>query len=213
MEARFIDLPMQSRRAEVAANSVDIAKRTADMTWTTGAAVMREDRFSGVRYMERLDVDKKSVNLDRLNAGAPLLDSHRSYGLANIIGVVEPGTARIKDGMGIARVRFSERESVEPIFKDVASGVIRNVSVGYMVKRFEETMDKRSKMLTRTAVDWEPMELSLVPVPADAGAQIRATEEFYPVEIIERAIADEIDEDELKRRLAATERARLYARA
>ncbi len=183
MESRRIDLPLQGRAAEF--NSVDMKERTARLVWTTGAVVMRRDFFTGEKFMERLAVDKRAVRLDRLNSGAPLLDSHRSYGLSNVIGVIETGSARIKDGEGTATVRFSAREMVEPIFRDVAEGIIRNVSVGYLVHAFEETVDKKTKMMTRTAVDWEPMELSLVPVPADAGAQVRAdVTELWPCEIV-----------------------------
>ena len=183
MEPRRIDMPLQGRAAEL--NSVDMKERTARLAWTTGAAVMRRDNSTGEKYIERLMVDKKALRLDRLNAGAPLLDSHRSYGLANVIGVVEPGSVRLKDGVGMATVKFSSREAVEPIFRDVAEGIIRNVSVGYIIHRAEQSIDKATKMATRTAVDWEPMELSLVPIPADASAQVRADlTELWPCEIV-----------------------------
>ena len=44
------------------------------------------------------------------------------------IGVVEK--AWLSDGKGYATVRFSEREDVTPIWKDIQSGIIQNVSMG-----------------------------------------------------------------------------------
>jgi hypothetical protein len=86
--------------------------------------------------------------------------------------------AWVENGVGKARVRFSEREEVQPIFKDVKDGIIRNVSVGYKVHRFDDVTKeeefKQTKTRTLRAVDWEPYEVSLVPIPADAGAGIRS---------------------------------------
>ena len=114
-----------------------------------------------------------AVRLDRLNNGAALLNSHQSADLSNILGVVE--RAWIENGEGRARVRFSERAEVEPVFRDVASGIIRNVSVGYQVHRWSDPIRSADgQPPTYRALDWEPMELSLVGVPFDAKAQTRS---------------------------------------
>lgn len=113
-----------------------------------------------------------AVRLDRLNSGAALLNNHQSGDLSNILGVVE--RAWIENGEGRARVRFSERADVDPIWNDVANGIIRNVSVGYQVHRWSDPIRGAEKdPPTYRALDWEPMELSLVGVPFDAGAQTR----------------------------------------
>jgi hypothetical protein len=57
--------------------------------------------------------------------------------LDSVIGSVVPGSARIENGRGIARVRFSDRAEVEPLWKDVEAGHIRAVSIGYQVHRFD----------------------------------------------------------------------------
>jgi hypothetical protein len=74
---------------------------------------------------------------------------------------------------GRATVRFSKRAEVEPVFSDVADGIVRSVSVGYVVHQFSEQRGAAGTPPVRLATDWEPYELSLVPIPADAGAQIR----------------------------------------
>jgi len=163
------ELPMQSRAAEV--RTVNEADRTIELIWSTGARVSRTDWWSGKRYEEELSLDPAHVDLGRLRSGAPLLNTHGAYDLRDIIGVVE--RAEVDGKQGTALVRFSERDDVEPIWRDVKSGIIRNVSVGYRVRKFEITEEEGKPTLYR-AVDWEPMEISLVPIPADAGAGTRA---------------------------------------
>ncbi len=180
--SRRLDLPMQTRSAAV--RSVDAAARTVELVWTTGARVMRSDFWSGERYGEELSLEAGHVDLTRLNNGAPLLNSHGQYSLSDVIGVVE--RAWIDGGEGRAVVRFSSRDEVEPIWRDVQAGVIRNVSVGYAVRKFE--VDRKGDFPIYRAVDWEPMEISLVPVPADAGAGTRsAAPAATSCEIVQRA--------------------------
>ena len=167
------------RKATFLPETIDLDKRTIDVCWSTGATVVRYS-WSG-RINESLSMDPSAVDLTRLNAGAPLLDAHKSYDLRSQIGVVEK--AWIKDGKGYATVRFSSRPEVEAIFRDIQDGIIRNISVGYKVLKYKEL--KRSDDDTKNflAVRWEPMEISFVPVPADAGAQVRSQITFHPVEI------------------------------
>jgi hypothetical protein len=190
------DLPMQTRLAPVTA--INVEKRTVDLVWTTGARVRRRrwidwDRFE--EYFEELSVQPGQVRLERLNKGAPLLNTHGRWNLADVLGVVEEGSARLEDGKGVGTVRFSEREDVQPIFKDVKDKIVRNVSVGYAVYKVEKLPpDERSEGLPiERAIDWEPMELSLVPVGADAGAGVRAEHQqqrTFPCEIVDRTVAE-----------------------
>lgn len=172
MTPQTVDLPALSVRAAVGGVNKDA--RTVDLVFSTGAAVDRMDYYSGKRYREVLSMDPAHVRLDRLNAGAPLLDAHSAYSVGDVLGAVQPDTARIANKQGIATVRFSKRDSVEPIFQDVVDGIIRNVSVGYRVYKFVEDTPKDGGTPTRTAVDWEPFEVSMVPMPADTGARVRS---------------------------------------
>lgn len=172
MKAQTVDLPALSVRAAV--GSVNKEARTVDLTFSTGAAVDRMDYWSGKRYIENLSMDPAHVRLDRLNAGAPLLDAHSAYSVGDVLGAVQPTSARIEKGQGVATVRFSKRDTVEPIFNDVVDGIIRNVSVGYRVYKFVEDTPKDGGTPTRTAIDWEPFEISMVPMPADVGARVRS---------------------------------------
>lgn len=160
-----------TRRAPVRANTFDDETRTVEVVWAAGAGVERYDWRTDTAFIEELEMTPEAVDLSRLSAGAPLLDTHGAYALENILGVVEE--ARIEDGKGIARVRFSSRPEVEGIVADVRNGVIRNVSVGYSVEEWAK--EARNGKQVRRATRWTPHEISLVPVPADAQAQVRSS--------------------------------------
>ncbi|MCB2051626.1 MAG: Mu-like prophage major head subunit gpT family protein, partial [Novosphingobium sp.] len=167
--------------AEIRAASWDEQSRTVDVVWSTGADVTRRD-WSGA-YVERLAMTSEAVDLSRLTAGAPVLNAHKSRDTGDVVGVVE--TAALKDGRGTATIRLSDRPEVAGLVSDVKSGVIRNVSVGYRVLEWKKTPAVEGRIEVREAVKWQPMELSLVPVPADQGAQIRKDPDMPENEAIE----------------------------
>lgn len=157
-------------RAAFTPKTLDPSKRTVEIVFSVGARGLRHGWETS--YYEELSMDKSAVRMERLNAGAPLLNSHGQWDLADVIGVVE--SARIENGKGIATVRFSEREGVEPIFQDVKDGILRNISVGYAVHKWERVQEEGVKYPIYRAVDWEPQEISFVPVGFDAAAQVRS---------------------------------------
>lgn len=168
-----VEIPIQTRLAEV--GSADPDARTVDITWTTGAAVKRMDFWSGDMWIEELSVDPASVRMGRMQSGAPLLNTHARYDLSGVLGVVE--NAKVDGSKGTATVRFSKRADVEPIFQDVKDRIIRNVSVGYTVYRYDDVStpdDLRAGTRRMRATDWEPSEVSLVPVGADPNAGVRS---------------------------------------
>lgn len=180
-----MQIPKLQARAEFMPETYDPEKHTIDVCWTTGAKGLRSGGFFSEPYYEELEVSEQAVRLDRLNNGAPLCDTHNIYSVRAVLGVVE--RAWVKDGKGYATVRFSQREDVAPIEKDVADGIIRNLSNGYRVHKYAKRHVEGEAYPTLRAVDWEPGEISLVPVGFDAGAQVRSNEqpEFYEVEVID----------------------------
>ncbi|VVN81029.1 hypothetical protein PS720_01101 [Pseudomonas fluorescens] len=171
MTRKTHETPMLSLRAAVRPGSVDIDARTVELTWTTGAKGRRWSWDVG-SYMEELDVSDGAGRLDRLNNGAPLLDTHNQYQLSAVLAVVE--RAWLEGGEGHALVRFSKRDDADVVFKDVVDGILRNISVGYAVHRYEVVEEEDDKLPTYRAVDWEPLELSLVPIGFDDGAKVRS---------------------------------------
>ncbi len=160
--------PLITERFAVASTftpaSTDEGARTVDCTWYTGAKVPRRDWQTGDEY--DLILDPKGCRLDRLNNGAPVLDSHSAYGVENQKGVVRK--AWIAGNKCMATLQFSKREDVTPIWNDVNAGIIQNLSPGMWIYSRKETTPDKQLRKEFTATDWEPFEISLVPVPADA---------------------------------------------
>lgn len=165
------ETPVLSLRAAVREGSVDVEARTVELIWTTGAKGPRWNWDVG-SYMEELEVSPEAVRMDRLNNGAPLLNSHKCDDLGDVIGVVE--RAWLDGEQGHALVRFSKRDDAEKIFQDVQDTILRKISVKYIVHRYQITEDSEEKLPTYRAVDWEPLELSVVPIAFDDGANIRS---------------------------------------
>lgn len=157
-------------RAMLQPSTYDEKNRTIDVTFATDTPVLRYDWLAGENYNEILSFDNDAVRLARLNEGAPVLDSHSSYCLENQLGVVM--NARIENGKGVATLKFSEREEISGLVKDILSGIIRNVSVGYRVFAYEVT-EKEGQTTIKRATDWEPFEISMVPIPADQNSHVR----------------------------------------
>lgn len=172
------------RAGELTPQSFNAADNSVDLIWTTGAKVRRM-KFTwndgAQEFDEELVVSANAVRLDRLNSGAPLLDTHGQWSLSNVIGSVVPGSAKLQRGKGIARVQLSRAEADAATVQKIADGIIRNVSVGYKIHRVERIEQDGQMPLVRV-VDWEPMEISAVPIGADAGAAFRAyAEGQYPL--------------------------------
>ena len=185
-DASTVDLPMQTRLdVRLMAESAVAETRTIEVVWSTGAPVRRRDPWSGKAYEEVLSLDPAHVDLTRLNGGAPLLNAHGAFDLEDVIGVVERAWIAREGGtyVGRATVRFSDRADVEPIWQDVKGGIIRNVSVGYSVRTYE-IREEEGAVPIWTAIDWQPLELSAVPVGADGAAGFRSNTAPTPCRLL-----------------------------
>jgi HK97 family phage major capsid protein len=170
---RLVDMPQQRRLAPV--QSIKAESRTVTVMWSAGARVRRYDWWEDESFIEELDMSSGAVDMTRLMSGAPVLNTHDSSRLDSVLGVVE--RAWLQDGKGYAELRFSEREDVQPFWRDVESGIIRNVSVGYSIIEMREVgRDKESGFRVLRAVKWQPFEISMVAVGADAEAGTRAAQ-------------------------------------
>lgn len=171
---RFDDAQLQIRRLPfglsvcrdmpIIGKSFDATTREVDAIISTGRAVRRSD-WEG-EFDEVLEISDKAVRLERLNAGAQLLDSHRWFGgIDAIVGAVVPGSARIENGKLLARFKFSDSGLGRRVSADIADGIPLQLSCGYKVHAYKE--DRKSDPPVRRVVDWEPMEVSIVSVPAE----------------------------------------------
>lgn len=199
-------LPLQVRRQTITEGSVDAEARTVTLVFTTGATV-RRCRYEGwdtvVPFDETLVVSKAAIDLSRMNAGAPVLDSHSTYTTFSQVGVVE--RAWIEGSEGKATVRFPSAgidERADRMFGLVTDKIIKNVSVGYSIDKIRIVAPERKGQVEQHIVErWTPSEISFVTVGADAGAQVRSAAPSFPVEFASRDAA------------AAQARMRMRARA
>ena len=190
-------LPMQLRRAPILPATVNSEARSVDVVFTTGAAVRRR-RWTGwdtsVPFDEILEVSDRAVDLTRLNAGAPALDSHSVWSSHSQVGVVE--RAWIEGQEGKATIRFPREgldQAADRMFGLISDGIIRNVSVGYSIERVKVVEPAAKGEVEQRIVErWTPLEVSFVTVPADPRAQVRAADQAsYPVEIVDTRMQKE----------------------
>ena len=96
-----------------------------------------------------------------------MLDSHAwDKGISAMLGGIVPGSARIANGELTARIKFSRgSELAQRVTKDLADGIQYSLSVGYRIHHMVD--DHSTTPITRRATDWEPIEVSLVPIAAE----------------------------------------------
>lgn len=153
---------------------------------TETEGVMRYDWSRDEMFVEVLDFSPESVRMARFEQGVvPILDNHDRYGgVRSQLGIAE--NARLEGQKGIATIRFSNRADVDGIVQDVRDGIIRGISVGYRVNTFKRAGKTAAGVPIRRAVDWEPLEISLAPVPADGESRVRTSDKTeYHLAVIE----------------------------
>ena len=192
LNIRKISMPMQTRLATVRPKTLNKEARTVEVVFTTGARVIRRPFFDEP-FIEELGLKKGEVRMGRLQNKAPFLDTHgfgEKRGVRNVLGVVEAAEL-IPEKEGRAIIRFSKRDEVEDIFRDVEDGILTNVSVGFNILKMEKVGEENGMRIFR-AVDWEPVEISLVAAGADPNAQVRSED----VPTIECEIIENINEND-----------------
>lgn len=156
-------------RGEVRA--IDLEARTVDLAFSSETPV---PRWFGD---EILDHSPGAIRLDRLEGGAALLINHDWRDQVGVVESVEIGD----DRRGRAKVRLGRSARADEILRDVADGIRRHVSFGYMVHAIEIEKRKGEPDLVRVT-DWEPYEISLVSVPADPTVGVGRAQENPPEE-------------------------------
>jgi len=169
----YLELPVQTRAADVRPGSWDEATRTVEVIASTGAMVRRYGFMS--EYDEEIPVTEQVFDLARFLTVGPVLDNHNSYGSAlNAIGRV--AAAQIENRQLIATLQFDTDPTSDAIFQKMGRGILRAVSLGYDADyervRAKDREDGGTVDLYR-ATRVTPYEVSVVMMPADAGAVVR----------------------------------------
>lgn len=158
---------VQHRLASIVRVNIDDEARSVELSFSSEEPV---DRFFG---QEILDHEPSSIRLGRLKDGGPVLLNHDSD---RQIGVVE--SAEVVESKGRVLARFSRNGDGAAVFEDIQDGIRRNVSVGYRVHDMVLEKHTSEGPDIFRVTDWEPLEVSIVSVPADTSVGIgRADEE------------------------------------
>lgn len=185
------------REMALSAIDSDEDQRSVALSFSSDVPYTRYDYLSDRKYNEILSHEPGAVDLGRLEEIGTLLFNHNSD---QPIGGIEK--VWIEGGKGRALVRFDEDDESEKIFQKVKRGSLRGVSVGYRVHEWE----KRGKE-DMIATKWEPLEISIVSVPADASVgvgrsffeQEENTEGGTPMEMEVKTVVQEAPDMELTR--------------
>ena len=156
-QCRNVSLRLFAPRAEGSA-LVNTDARTVDLAFSSETPV---EMWYGT---EVLSMDPGAMRSGVRQQTLPLLYNHDGD---DLLGIVE-GISIDADRRARATVRFGKDERGEWAMQQVADGVLVNVSFMYRVFKFVEDTEAE----TLTAIDWEPYEISLVTVPADASVGV-----------------------------------------
>ena len=159
--ARHLKAGRAERALTVERQAVDLEARTATLAFASETAY---ERYWGI---EILDCTATSMRQGRLRSGANLLCDHDSRDVVGVVESVEVGADRVVRAV----VRFGKSARAEEVFQDVVDGIRRNVSVGYMIHK-AQLVETKDGVETYRVTDWEPFEVSLVSVPADASVGV-----------------------------------------
>jgi HK97 family phage major capsid protein/HK97 family phage prohead protease len=134
---------------------------------------------------EILEHDTESADLSRLNDGAPLLFNHE---MNDVIGKVERAWINSTERRGYATVRFAKTARAEEVLGMVRDEILPNVSFMYRILDAVDNPKTGEIRVTR----FEPLEISIVTVPADQTVGIGRAFATQEAEVrITRAAAEE----------------------
>ncbi len=159
MEQRFKGMQHRAFDGEAdAVRVIDEEKRIVELSFSSENPVKRYGAF------EILSHKAGAVKLERINTSGCLLFNHDKNA---VIGKIVK--AEIKNRRGIARVQFDDDDVSTMYYNKVKNGTLRNTSVGYNVYEVKrETVGKNENLKINEVVTlWEPLEISLVSIPAD----------------------------------------------
>lgn len=162
---------------ETTIDQVDTDSRTVELSFSS------ETPYGRWFGDEILCHDEECINLERFSNGlGTVLFNHDRDA---VVGHIEK--VWLEDNRGKALVRFDTDEQSETIFQKVQSGTLQGVSVGYAIYRYEVLEDEDTKSTNGrfngpayVVTDWEPLEISIVSVPADPTVGVgRSAEEIH----------------------------------
>ena len=164
-------------------DSFDGNKGSIEVIWYAGAKVYRNGGWAGEPYNLILSMDEAHIRTERLFSDRmTVLDSHGpEWGKASITDILGRLTgASIVNGKGMGTVIFSVNEAGANARKMAEHGDLPNLSIGIKIYQLRDISEPGDEIPTLLAIDWEPDELSFLPIGADIGAHSLATDNKNP---------------------------------
>lgn len=124
-------------------------------------------------WVEILGHKKGECDLSRFDGGAGVLlanhDRWQTSGNTPLASIGAIEAARLTGGRLEVDIAISRREALADLRQDIADGLVRNVSIGYMInERVLTRQGKEGEPDEYRVTSWLPFEVSLVDIPADA---------------------------------------------
>lgn len=161
---KTLKLGPEYRAAQFDEATINNDTRTVELSFSS------EEPYERYWGIEILGHESDEVRLDRLNNSGAFLMDHNTH---DQVGVVEKAWIDSSTRKGRALVRFGKSARASEIFQDVIDGIRKNVSVGYNIIKMKllksDKIAGTDELLdTYRVTSWQPLEISLVSVPADA---------------------------------------------
>jgi HK97 family phage prohead protease len=176
---KTIEVPTQFQLRQLSSGRVDRAARTVEFSFSS------EEPYERAFGVEILDHSPGAIVDERFRRGAvPFLVNHNwDHQIGRVLSYSVAGTR------AFAKVKLSRSE--DGILDDIEDGIRSNISVGYVVHEMTEIGQEGGKTVYKVT-KWEPLEISLVSVPADSSVGIGRGEELAA----ERAFSNALEERE-----------------
>lgn len=164
---------------DVRLKGLDEESRTASFVASTERAVMT---WAGPEVLRM-----KGAKLKRFRKNPVVLDSHNRYSLDSVIG---KGDVSVEGRELLVSITYAPGARGDHAWELVKGGFVRAVSIGYQVNRakvrkieageFDGTGEARIEGPALIVNDWELLEVSNVPIPADEEAVRRSIYDALP---------------------------------
>ena len=163
----------------------DAPADTTDQARTDGAGPLRLTVSASSEYpylrsswwdepwIEVLGHKPGECDLSRFSGGAGVLlanhDSRTAVGDTPLASIGSIESAKLANKRLEVDIVISRREALADLRQDIADGLVRNVSIGYLInERVLTRQGKDGEADEYRVTSWLPFEVSLVDVPADA---------------------------------------------
>jgi HK97 family phage major capsid protein len=138
--------------------AINTEARTVEIAF---ASELPYERWWGIEILECTPDAVQQVRM--ADGAAPVLWNHGGSAQIGVVESVSIGSDRVCRAV----VRLSRNARATEVWDDIVDGIVRNVSVGYMIDRAELVVTGDDEVDTYRVTRWTPYEISFVPVPAD----------------------------------------------